>query len=168
MVKMERVREIFGEMGLVGVRTFIQSGNVVFEAGAAGGGRLGREWCAICEKRLAGEARVPVGVILRSAAEMRGVVKGNPFAGEKGVDETKLHVTFLGGRATKDGLERLAAIRAGQDRFRVAGRAVYLHCPEGYGRSKLVNTAVERALGVKATTRNWRTVRTITEMMEGE
>ena len=50
------------------------------------------------------------------------------------------------------------------DEFEVVGREVYLHCPEGYGRSKLSNAYFERKLGVAGTTRNWRTVTTLAEL----
>ena len=73
-------------------------------------------------------------------------------------DETKLHVTFLA-RAPESALvDKLDPARGGRDRFHVAGQDVYLHCPDGYGRSKLSNAYFERQLGVAATTRNWKTV----------
>jgi uncharacterized protein (DUF1697 family) len=163
MLRMERVREVFCGMGFGGVRTYIQSGNVVFEMG-----RLERGWCGRCEQELAGETRLAVGVIGRTVGEMRKIVEGNPFVGEKGVDEGKLHVTFLEARATSAGEAKLAGIKAGGDRYVVKGCEVYLYCPGGYGKSKLVNSAIERAMGMRATTRNWRTVKVLAEMAGGE
>ena len=75
-----------------------------------------------------------------------------------------MHVTFLAGNAAPEGLARLKKIQAGDDRFVVAGHEVYVSCPGGYGRTKLSNMAIERALGVKATTRNWNTVKRLAEM----
>jgi uncharacterized protein (DUF1697 family) len=56
---------------------------------------------------------------------------------------------------------------AAPDELRVVGREVYLHCPNGYGRSKLTNAFFERRLGVAATTRNWKTVTKLAELVAG-
>ena len=58
-------------------------------------------------------------------------------------------------------------LRAGADRYHLAHREIYLHCPNGYGRTKLNNTALERALGLRATTRNWSTVKALDDMAHG-
>ena len=53
------------------------------------------------------------------------------------------------------------------DEFRLLGREVYLHCPNGYGKTKINNAFFERTLGVSATTRNWKTVTTLATMSAG-
>lgn len=159
MLRMERLRELCVEMRMKNVRTYVQSGNVVFEAQ----GTASQSEQAL-ERRLAGETRLPVTVIVKTAAEIGKVLGENPFVKEKGIDTRKLHVTFLQKIPEKSAVDALSAIKAGPDRFRWIGRTIYLHCPEGYGRSKLSNMAVERVLGVRATTRNWNTVNTLYEM----
>jgi uncharacterized protein (DUF1697 family) len=74
------------------------------------------------------------------------------------VEPKTLHVTFLGGAASTAGLAALGKLQAGADRWHAAGAEIYLCCPDGYGRTKLNNSAIERALGLRATTRNWSTV----------
>lgn len=153
VLKMQRLRELWSELGFKDVETYLQSGNVVF----SGAGSAAR-WQKTAEARLAGETRLAVTVLFRSAAELGQIITRNPFLKERGTDPAKLHVTFLAEPPGKDALKKLAAIACGNDRYHVAGTEIYLHCPAGYGNSKLANNALERVLGVRATTRNWNTV----------
>ncbi|MBO0766915.1 MAG: hypothetical protein J2P50_20310, partial [Hyphomicrobiaceae bacterium] len=128
----------------------------------------------------------PVSVIVRTSAQLERVVAANPFlkqaAGKDKAREDKgrrnkasedkahyktLHVTFLADAAPKAGLAALASIHAGEDRWHAYGAEIYLCCPNGYARSKLNNTALERTLGVRATTRNWNTVTALCAMAGG-
>jgi len=166
-LKMERIRELWNDLGFKNVRTYVQSGNVVFEAK----GPLST-WSRKIEQALAGEARLPVTVVIRAAADLAKVIAGNPFLKDKDIDRTKLHVTFLGGpklssKATKDAAEQFGAIDAGADAFRIVGNEIYLYCPNGYGTTKLSNNRIEKVLSQKATTRNWNTVNKLHEMATG-
>jgi uncharacterized protein (DUF1697 family) len=159
MLKMERVRELWAELGFENARTYVQSGNVVFEAKDPPA-----KWSQTIERALERETRLPVTVLLRTPADVGRVIANNPFLKEKGIDPAKLHVTFLSSAVAKDAVKKLSAVDAGPDRFHVVGKEVYLHCPEGYGRTKLANNRLEKALSVKATTRNWNTVNKLYEM----
>lgn len=159
MLRMERLRELCAEMRLKNVSTYVQSGNVVFEAQGTAS-----QWEQALERRLAGETRLPVTVIVKTAAEIGKIIAENPFLKEKGIDSTKLHVTFLKKAPEKGAVDALTKIKAGPDRFHWIGQTIYLHCPEGYGRSRISNMAFERVLGVRATTRNWNTVNKLHEM----
>jgi uncharacterized protein (DUF1697 family) len=153
LLKMERLRDLCAELAFKNVATYVQSGNVVFEAEGSS------SHCSqAIEQKLAGETRLPVTVIVKTPAELGAVIRRNPFLKDKGIDRSKLHVTFLAGAAAKDGLSKLSAIKAGKDQLRLSGNEVYLYCPHGYGTSKLSNSAIEKALSVRATTRNWNTV----------
>jgi len=107
---------------------------------------------------------LPVTVVLRSAADMAKVVADNPFLKQKGIDVTKLHVTFLGKAPVKPALDRLDALAGTRDQYRLEGAELYLNCPINYGETKLSNGAIEKILGVGATTRNWKTVMTLHAM----
>ena len=159
LLKMERLREICSELGYRNVRTYVQSGNIVFETP----GSPAKCEQAI-EKKLRGETRLPVTVILRTRDEIGKIVAANPFLKVPGVDPSSLYVTFLATAAAKEAVKKLSTIKAGGDEFRVAGKEIYLHCPNGYGRTKLSNNALEKVLAVRATTRNWNTVNKLCEM----
>jgi uncharacterized protein (DUF1697 family) len=164
-LKMERIREIWNDLGFKNVRTYVQSGNVVFEAKGPPS-----TWSPKIEQALAGEARLAVTVVIRTAAELAQVIIGNPFLKQQEIDCTKLHVTFLGGpklssTATKAATEQLVAIHSGADVFQIVGNEVYLHCPNGYGTTKLSNNRIEKVLSQKTTTRNWNTVNKLHAMV---
>jgi uncharacterized protein (DUF1697 family) len=158
-LRMERLRALFTELGFADARTYLQSGNVLFTAP-----RAPADLAAVIEARVAHETRLPVSVLVRTAAQVQRIVAANPFLKEPGIDAAKLHVTFLAERPRKPGLAALGGVKCGDDRWQAAGTEVYLHCPDGYGRSKLNNTAIERLLETRATTRNWKTVTALHEM----
>jgi uncharacterized protein (DUF1697 family) len=153
MLKMERLRKILADAGLPDAHTYLQSGNVI--VGADG---KAADIAALIEAKVSEVTRLPVSVIIKTPAQWRRIVAGNPFAKEAAALPKTVHVTFLARPASKVGLAALGKLQAGEDRWHAAGSEIYLHCPNGYGRSKLVNNALERALGLRATTRNWSTV----------
>jgi uncharacterized protein (DUF1697 family) len=153
MLKMEQLRKILAEAGFSDAKTYLQSGNVVFRAQGSAPKVAG-----LIEQQVSALTRLPVTVLLRTSAQLQRVVAGNPFTKEAAALSKTVHVTFLAGTAPKSGLAAIGKIEAAADRWQAAGSQVYLHCPNGYGRSKLVNSALERALGMRATTRNWATV----------
>ena len=154
-VGMGDLRRLFTDLGHGNVTTYIQSGNVLFDTT----GPAARIATGI-EERIAADLGLSVTVILRSAAELERVAGANPFVGRV-PDDSKLHVTFLARPPTAT-VEPPAGVT---DELAVAGREVYLHCPGGYGRTKLDNAFFERRLGVPATTRAWRTVGKLRELI---
>jgi uncharacterized protein (DUF1697 family) len=159
MLKMERLRAILADLGFAGATTYLQSGNVLL--GAKG---TPADLAAMIERKVSEATRLPVSVIVRTPAELKRIIAANPFSGEAGAEPKTLHVTFLAGAPAKAALATLGKVQAGADRWHAAGAEVYLCCPNGYARSKLNNTAIERALGLRATTRNWSTVTALQAM----
>jgi len=157
-VSMADLRAALVDLGLDDVSTYIQSGNVIFRSSISPS-----ELPPAIEHAIDGAFGLTVKVVLRTSAQLTGVVKHNPLAAA-GRDLTKLHVTFL---ASQPAAARMAHIEAEAflpDEIRVLEREVYLHCPAGYGRTKLNNAFFERTLGVPATTRNLRTVTVLADM----
>jgi uncharacterized protein (DUF1697 family) len=161
VARMETVRGSFEALGFGNVSTYVQSGNVLFQAKPAAEAALARKIAARLEKDIG----FAPGVLVLSAADLARVVAENPFAKEKGIDPTKFHVTFLDGPAPAAGLEKMKGFASPHERFVCRGTTIYLHCPDGYGRSKLSNNVFERALKLGATTRNWKTVTTLAAML---
>jgi uncharacterized protein (DUF1697 family) len=160
-LKMEWLRKACEDIGLRDVRTYVQSGNIVFISRMSA-----PKLASMLKATVDVHVRLPVTVVVRSSAEMAKIVAGNPFPGQKGVDIAKLHVTFLAKAPLGPALDRLDALAGSRDQYRLAGSEIYLHCPLNYGETKLSNTAIEKALGVGATTRNWKTVMTLLAMAE--
>lgn len=160
MIKMEALRASFEALGFTNVRTYVQSGNVVFTAKDRTAAPLGPKIAA----RIKRDFGFDVPTLVLGAEALARVVEENPFVGQKGVDPTKLHVTFLAESPVAEGLEKMEAVSSGRDRFQCFGTSIYLSCPDGYGNTKLNNNAFERALRIGATTRNWKTVTTLAQM----
>ena len=157
-LKMQWLRDVCAELGFADVQTYLQSGNLVLSS------KLGAD--AVAKKlkaRIDGQTRLPVPVFVRTAAEIKSIVDGNPFLKRKGIDASKLHVTFVGAPAESPDPARFDKLAGTRDEYRLAGREVYLHCPINYGQTKLSNAAIERVLG-PATTRNWNTVTALVAM----
>jgi uncharacterized protein (DUF1697 family) len=157
MLKMDRLRELCTELGAKNAKTYVQSGNVVFDAQGTAS-----HWESALERKLAGESRLPVSVMIRSAVEMARVLETNPFLKEKGIDTARLAVVFLREVPSKRALASLGAMKIGTERFHHAGKEVYLHCPDGFANAKLYS--LDKVLSQKTTTRNWNTVRKLCEM----
>jgi uncharacterized protein (DUF1697 family) len=162
-VSMPDLRAAFEHGGYENVTTYVQSGNVVFDA-------RDRQRPSTVEHAVQGllndRLGLDVPVLVRSGEELRGVVTANPFIAE-GHDRSQLHVTFLQTRPTAGATRELEGRDFGAERLAVVGREVYLLCPGGYGRTKLTPLMVERALGAATTTRNWKSVLAIGELARG-
>ncbi len=150
---MKDLAAIFAAHGASDVRTYIQSGNVVFRASKSVAAKL---------PRLAGEAiearfghRPPI--VLRTREELLAVLSANPFLA-RGADEKALHVGFLEAKPTEARIAALDPDRSPGDAFAVIGREIYLHLPNGGARSKLTNAYFDSKLATISTMRNWRTV----------
>jgi uncharacterized protein (DUF1697 family) len=159
-IMMKDLVEMFVEAGCEDVRTYIQSGNVVFNAATGVAARLPEVITAQIAKRLG--HRTPV--VLRTAEQLGDVVRKNPFV-EMGAAEDTLHVLFLAERPSTRGVEGLDPNRSVPDAFIVRGQEIYLQLPNGVGRSKLTNDYFDSRLATTSTGRNWRTIVKLLELM---
>jgi uncharacterized protein (DUF1697 family) len=150
---MKDLIEMFVKAGCTDVRTYIQSGNVVFNAAPGVAERLPGLITAHIAKSLG--YRTPV--VLRTAEQLGDVVRKNPFL-EMGAAEETLHVMFLADLPSARGVEGLDPNRSVPDAFIVRGQEVYLQLPNGVARSKLTNDYFDSKLVTTSTARNWRTV----------
>jgi uncharacterized protein (DUF1697 family) len=161
MVPMKDLRLALEEAGCVDVQTYIQSGNVVFRS-ALDAARLSEQLAAAVSSSHGFEPRV----VVRTLAELERAAAGNPFP-ESDEDPKSLHLFFLDKPAKRPDLTSLEALKTHTERFVLKGRIFYLHTPGGFGTSKLAKRA-ERLLGVDATARNWRTVKTLLAMAKAK
>ena len=159
-VKMDDLVVLYRTLGLENVRTYLRSGNVLFDAQDREPDTL----AAAIEKSLALAVGFPVKVIIRTCEDLSRIAADNPFLQEQACDPGTLHVTFLSGLppAGPDGETNRG--QNDQDRFIIMGTEVYLCCPHGYGRTKFSNAFFEKRLALVATTRNWKTVTALAEM----
>ena len=161
ILPMRDLAAMFEKAGCEQVRTFIQSGNVLFSANAVVSEKLVTAIAAMIAERFG--YRTPV--ILRTARELQDVLVSNPFL-KGGGDLNSLHVMFLADRPSAGKVAGLDPNRSAPDAFVVRGRDVYLHLPNGAAKTKLSNAWFDSQLSTVSTGRNWRTVGKLLQLME--
>jgi uncharacterized protein (DUF1697 family) len=162
MIKMDALRALHESIGLLDAQTYIQSGNVVFRTS-------GRDLASLSKKignAIEAKFGFRPGVILRTPSELREVIARNPFAARPGIDPRKLLVTFLLDDPGPEARKKALSIKTDPEELRIVSREVYVHYPDGMGRSKLPAALIEKTLRTPGTGRNWNTVMKLLEMAE--
>ncbi|HLK62103.1 MAG TPA: DUF1697 domain-containing protein [Bryobacteraceae bacterium] len=159
-IKMPVLEQMFTDATCSDVRSYIQSGNIIFRATPAKAEKIPQ----LIEARI-GELGFRVPLAVRSAAELAGVVERNPFL-RAGESEDRLHVLFLSTLPDAASVAALDPERSPGDRFIVQDREIYLQI-QSAADSKLTNAWFDSKLKTMCTGRNWRTVVTLNEMMKG-
>lgn len=157
---MAQLRAALTPLGFTNVKTYLQSGNVVFDTDKSSADALAARIQGLITKKFG----FTVPVLIRTSDEIAKVVAQNPFLPDPKVDPLFLHVTFLADVPPKSAHHLLKPLAAECERWHIAGRDVFLYCPNGYGRTGLSNTAIEKKLGIAATTRNWKSVNALLQM----
>ena len=153
-VAMSDLLALVERLGLDDARTLLQSGNLVFRTTGKTAAQLERLLESEVLKRLDLETKF----FVRSEAEWKAVVAGNPFQSEAKSDPARLIVMFLERPAEAENVKALQDAIQGRETFRAGDRHLYMVYPDGMGTSKLTNAVIERKLGMRATARNWNTV----------
>lgn len=161
-IKMNALREMLIDAGFNSVQTYIQSGNIIFKTKKTSASVLEKNISAEIERQFG--LIVPVLVI--ELDELKKVADNNPFAKDKAKNIDYLHVTFLSGVPLKENINQILPGNFLPDEFIVMDKVIYLHCPNGYGNTKLNNNFFESKLKLTATTRNWKTVNELLKMIE--
>ena len=160
-VAMADLRDVVAGLGHTGVSTYIQSGNVLFTSNETDTGALGT---AMAEA-IAGKLGVQPSVIVLSCDELAGVVRDNPYPDEP--NPKLVHAVFFRGpvppgtaEAIEAGQQRAAERGSGRDSARIVGTTLFVHTPDGFGRSELALYLLGRSASPCAagTARNWSTV----------
>lgn len=164
LIPMDKLQKAFVSAGFLNARTYIQSGNVVFQTKKTKPEQLEMMISNLIQQRFGFD----VPVLVLDIAELREIALNNPFTRESTYDVKALHVTFLRAAPPAELIGSIPAESFLPDDFRVAGRAIYLRCPNGYGKTKLTNTFFEKKMEVAATTRNWNTVLALLSLAENK
>jgi len=154
VVKMDRLRRLFEEVGHSEVETFIASGNVVFEAASRNTASLERA----IEAKLREALGYEVATFIRSPGDLAAIGRFRPFPGGDARDGSSLYVGFLSAKPAAAAIRALRACESELDAFRVRGREVYWLLRGRFGDSKFSGARLEKILGVSATLRNVTTV----------
>jgi uncharacterized protein (DUF1697 family) len=161
-IKMEALRAHCESLGLRDPQTYVQSGNVVFRTKERNLAALAMRMENTIEQSFG--FRTPV--ILRTTSELRDVIARNPFGKRRGIDPSKLLVTFLASEPSAEAREQVLKIKTEPEELHIDGREVYMYFPNGLARPKLSWVTVEKKLKTSGTGRNWNTVTKLLEMAE--
>ena len=149
---MARLVGMFDEVGCQRVRTYIQSGNVVFDASPALASRVP----SLVSSLIAAQMALQVPVVTRTAADFERIVSANPFV-DTGPGQPVVHVGFLADKPTPTRIASLDPKRSPPDECVVHACELYLRCPNGVARTKFTTAYLDRTFGTTTTVRNWRT-----------
>jgi len=151
---MKDLKTLFQSLDFENVQTYIQSGNIVFEASKIENEvAIGKKIAQAIFQKYGFE----VPILIFKGEEWQKMAIGNPFSKEENVEIKSLYVTFLAEKPKKENLAKLENVNFLPDTFIIAEKCIYLKV-EKYGKTKLSNNFFERKLKVSATTRNWKTV----------
>jgi uncharacterized protein (DUF1697 family) len=161
-IKMDALRALYESLKLRDARTYVQSGNVIFRTEE-------RDLLALTKRVRNGIERrfgFRPDVIIRTPSELRDVIARNPFARRRGIDPSKLLVTFLASDPGPEARDRMLRIKTDPEELRIDGRELYIYFPNGMARPKLSWAVIEKTLKTSGTGRNWNTVTKLLEIVE--
>jgi len=162
-VGMADLRQLGVDLGFSEVKTFLQSGNLVFSSDPRPEAELELQLERAARDRLS----LTTDVIVRTAKGWAAALARNPFPKEARNDPAHLVTVFLKGTPASGAGRRLQESVRGPERMRVVGPHAYIVYPEGIARSRLTLPVIERRLGFRGTGRNWNTVTKLAAIASG-
>ena len=156
IIKMDHLKAWFKQLGAVNASSFIQSGNIIYQAKKAIPVK------AIAD-RIEKETGFLVPVIQLTIKEFETIILSNPYLKQK-KDPAFFHVFFLSAFPNPNKMDTVKKKIEATDVFEIWENALYQFCPNGYSQSKLTNSLIDKSLGLVSTTRNWKTCLSILEM----
>jgi uncharacterized protein (DUF1697 family) len=151
-IKMDALRQLYSSQAYESVQSYIQSGNVIFRTNETDTKTL----ASTLSTKIQEAFGFDVPVLVLTAQELKCAIDDNPYLDDSTKDPASLHLTFLSTLPDKALVEKLP-INFTPDEFCIIGKVIYIHCPNGYGNTKLTNTFFENKLKLSATCRNLKT-----------
>lgn len=159
-IPMAALTKTLESAGCRSVRSYIQSGNIVFSSASKSKRRLIQEM----GDATAAQFGFRPSILLLTADEFLAAVANNPFP--EAIDEPRsLHYFFLESRPDSPDLDGIVQLATPTERFQLIDTVFYLHAPDGLGRSKFA-ASVERKIGVPATARNYNTIQKLSALLD--
>ncbi len=159
-ILMADLKELFIEIGFADIQTYIQSGNVIFNTKRKDDNI---ELANKIEQSIAKNYDFKVPVIVRNVEELNEAISNNPFFEKNDIE--RLHLTFLKEVPETEKLDKIKTYDYSPDKFEIKDKNVFVYCSGKYSDSKLTNKFFESKLKVLATTRNWKTVLKLLELL---
>lgn len=155
IIKMDRLKKMYETLNFKNVKTYLQSGNVIFTASESNLNKLTNVLTAQIEK----EFGFTVPVIVLTVKTLQVIIANMPFSVSK--NPAHIHISFLAEKPAQINPQVFIEKKLTDEEMVFTNNAIYLYCPSGYGQTKLSNNFIENKLKVTATTRNWKTTQAL-------
>ena len=159
-IRMADLKAHLEELGWEGIRTYIQSGNIVFKSANGNPVELSQK----IKQKLQDKYGFEVPTLVLEPPELLHIVRNNPFTRDPAIQQDSLYVTFLFDMPRADLTRKLQELKQPNEQFEFDDKIIFLYYPDGYGRAAMNNNAFEKRLKIEATTRNWKTVNKLYEI----
>ena len=160
-LKMVDLKQLFVDLGFYNVSTYIQSGNVLFQSNKTDITSIETQIIDTIKQQF----NYSIKVLVLKKQSLKAIYQLNPFLQRTAIDISKLHVTILSGQPDSNDIAQLENLHlTNDDEYQILDKTIYLHCPNGYGKTKLNNNFFEKKLKTSATTRNWKTITKLLEL----
>lgn len=168
IIKMEALRAAYLELGFGNVKSYIQSGNLVFSSDSSDCIAL----AAAIQTKIADTFGLQVPNLVLSAHDFKVILAANKIANDdisKEINHAELHIVFLAEpAATPEKMGKIALLKQEEEALAWQENAIFIYCPNGYHKSKIHNNYIENQLKTAATTRNWRTCLKILQLISAD
>jgi len=161
-ILMADLRTYLEESSFYNVRTYIQSGNIIFESEIANVGEITEKIKSVIKDRYGFD----VPTLVRTKQYLLDVVKSNPFVEQTEENSKRIYLTFLDKYPDVEFVHKLKEIDYSPEEWEIQQDYIYFYSPDNYGNAKMSNNLFEQKLKVSATTRNWRTVNKLIELAD--
>lgn len=157
ILSMDALCELYAELGFTHIRTYLQSGNVIFDSPQDDQLQMAIQ----IERRIEQLYGFPVLLFIRQAADFHQIIANNPFPEQAMVNAGYLHISFLHHAPVEAAWKKLIVPPDIPDKLARGDRVLYLYYPNGFAKAKLSTSRLEKILGVPITDRNWNTVNAV-------
>lgn len=160
MIKMGSLKNYCEELNLYNIKTYLQSGNIVFQYTLEKPEKI----ALLIQQKIKKECDLVISVFVITREHLFKVVRQNPFLKDASKKEDFFHVSFLYSKDYENNFEQIELKKKENEAIVLVKDVIYIYCPDGYGQTKLTNNFIEQKLKVGATTRNWKTVNAVLNM----
>jgi uncharacterized protein (DUF1697 family) len=162
-IKMTDLSALYVRLGFKDAETFIQSGNVVFSNPQ---NLPVTEITGIIETAIRNKFKYNIPVMIRTPDELRKIISFNPFIDELNYNSERVAVIFLHDKPNEEQIAKVRDVNYPPDKFKIAGKEIYIFCPNGFGKSKIYTGFFENKMKVSGTGRNLNTINSLLSIAE--
>lgn len=161
-IRMLDLKAHLGELGWVGIQTYIQSGNILFKCPENNKVEIADE----IKLKIKDKYGFDVPVMVLEPKDLLYIIQNHPFSRDPHAIIERLAVTFLFEIPAQERTKKIEAMRQPNEHFLLDGKFIFLYYPDGFGRAVTTNNVFEKVLDTQATTRNWKTINKLYELSQ--